>query len=397
MNQDIDKACTILLNMLPGGIASRASLTSLDGNETHNSSVIKSLIDNGYVETRIMSVKAKPRPYSITYLVITSKGLRYLVNSCGDKMPFLNALELPDGKLNIRGGVSNEMMLRELYIKNAEIMLRVCGCSTELSHLSASSQPHEGTLRDIVRDAVIQTENNSEGGAEQKLPRFVSSKEMLSIMNLPKEGSSQYMFSSHTGLVVSAKDAYLTYHTGHYGMSWHGGSISRFAMVAKNVALKIAGRNPAYSFGVKNGLLFVKNAHEFELAYNDTNQKRKQKGPREKQVLGYPFEHFYIIPTSKGGMELLRLLIHEGPQFEDNLVSSLSNSLWMNEEKSRVIYRYRDNESALFSGLSMDICEIPKLLRLKDSFDEPYKILCFPWQVDYYRRIIPDAKFHILD
>lgn len=419
MYNDLPLNLRILFATLPNGIATRAALTCLGKDRGHTSNVIKSLIDFHFLEEKKMKIEKSPRTYEESYLAITPAGFRFLIAQTKG-LPLFENIPNPVPPFSVRARASNEVMLRTLSIQDTAILLRACGVETELSHMQDSTLVRTGSLREIIR---VANASASEKTKKFQPPIFLHSIEVSAALGLRadatvspvsqaksleeriqenslhrKMNSTQNVYSPYTGMIITQDTAYLTYRAGHYGMPWHGAGTMRFAMQAGLLANKIVPACTRKRDTIKSAFLFLKNAHQFSLAYLDSNKKRNQRQSDNVHQLGYPFAHLHAIPLTRDGLMLLSMILQYGANFDTAYAEAHFGAHIQKRTGADckiLTHMLTAEQLPLYLGYSLDIRKMQRLQKhLEVSQETTFGILCFPWQEDYYKHIFPTADFY---
>ena len=135
--------------------------------------------------------------------------------------------------------------------------------------------------------------------------------------------------------------------------------------------------------------VIVNNARDF--AYHFLGEKRK----REKgEVFGGSFAHVYVIPNDHVGIRFLNwlMLIDDGEvqkEMEDAAVRS--GDFEENDSRSAAQFTLRSCggiETAVV--LTLDAKQlIPVRYYAQERKESEFKLICFDWQVDYLKRVLP--------
>jgi len=195
----------------------------------------------------------------------------------------------------------------------------------------------------------------------------------------------------YTGIIESHSKTVMLYVASLYTMPW-----SRWLVNAELNAYRMWGRTNSItdvrqqSRNLTMAAVIVNNARDF--AYHFLGEKRR----REKgEVFGGSFAHVYVIPNDHIGIRFLNWLmliddaevqkemedaaIRSG-DFEENIMGSAAQFTLRSQEGI---------ETAVV--LTLDAKQlIPIRYYAQENRESEFKLICFDWQVDYLKRVLPD-------
>lgn len=385
------------LHLLPDGIASIDAMGALSLADAQIGKEILSQISKGHIELATLRVEDDPQSYDKAFLKITPKGIQYLKDIYAEEIPFLADIRIPDASMDMLNGLGNETICQILDENNAEIMFRECRFPTRMDALSITPAPPLTPLHNIIDKAAKQTDDLLTPEEDLEPPRYFNAREILALMEIDDTQSFQNLDVPFVGLCAEINRVYMVFKAGPNGVPWNGLEIRRLALDARNIGLNICGHDLVPLHGVKYGILLVKDAQEFERAYKDPYHKRKAGDPSQEHELGYPFERLYTVPFTKEGTVFLDWLKLCGSNLEDVLILTGNACYQKYDGLYSEIFEYTYENTLLFSGISMDIIAIQRLVRFLEVNDVDFHILCFTWQQEYYSQIFYDVPYRFVN
>lgn len=138
--------------------------------------------------------------------------------------------------------------------------------------------------------------------------------------------------------------------------------------------------------------IVVTDAKQFENLYKDKDNQWKENG----DDLGGRFDHLYVIPLSvTGGTQLNWLVNTDDADENDTLVEDAVNSGLYRKNTGSYRWQYplisKADGSRSAIGFQLDAKRMRELEKIARSLpEESFTILSHTWQLEYYKRIMPD-------
>lgn len=228
--------------------------------------------------------------------------------------------------------------------------------------------------------------------ANYEIPGFSS---MFFEEELPKRTAQQSTIRhSFIGVAVGAETNYLVYHTQPKKNVWHG-RIERTALVAVQHALDdYAKQKPFLGAGreIKNAIVICPTIQQFTALFSDgrTDMEHWQLATQKS---GYPFHNVCICTlTSAGVMQMSVLMKNDPIVFDNGIRVSMKekNSEFMDTNDWVYALSYHDKPVLLAHSMNYR--------RLNLAYEDykagkEFYIACYPEQVTYLKRIMPDAEY----
>lgn len=208
---------------------------------------------------------------------------------------------------------------------------------------------------------------------------------------LRKQGVSMPVLrvGRYAGIVESPLKSVLLYVGTRRGMGWSNQAVGSDAQ-AYQAYNDLVSRHHSTRRGEWHGALLVENAKMFEDIYQDKMGKRGKgevfaKGFLSMQVFPMTregallFEKYLTVDTSELQAEFVEAAVASG-FYQKNLDGDSRQFPLVNFEGVRMAV-----------GLFIDAVQIRKLVKIHERDKKPMGIVCYAWQQDYYRRVIPDG------
>ena len=203
-----------------------------------------------------------------------------------------------------------------------------------------------------------------------------------------KDGSS----GRYSGVIDSQLKSILLYVAPVYGMSWTTWLVQReVASYSVWTKLKSIAEQSLIRHNGRCAALIVDNARRFAELYKNTDEARIDK----KCSFGDPFDHFYIIPADTDGPKHLRWLLttNDDEMNRDIIASAIKSGMYSKNSRFKPglfpLLSEDNNPTAI--GFQFDTKHLQRVeneIVLNPSVS--FTLLCFDWQEDYYKRVLPE-------
>lgn len=207
----------------------------------------------------------------------------------------------------------------------------------------------------------------------------------------PEASPNDFSRTRMLGVIDSPAKSLAVYTPAPAGMAWDSRFVPAELSLMTNWDLYFSPNS--HSGTDRHAALLVRNAHEFERIYRDADGKRS--GKEGDMGLGDGYGSMYLIPLGPDGAPQLRFV---SMRDEERTYAQLKKTL---EETGR--YRTVSQGSTGYCmentgsgaetaiGYFFDICAVRALTAHAEMFPGlGFEIICFRWQEDYYRRIVPE-------
>ena len=435
---------TILYLLMTQSMASRASLVSLSSSKVPAYTSIKKALNLKYIKQCSMSYKLKGEKHTIKYITITLKGINYLRTKLGDDIPWLQFLDPTVTRLSVRGEKTKTTRV-ERFVRMASMAVMFAGIGVEVNHtflvfekedaqdeddarwwetdIDEVSGSYEveceafgeanpvgdetqrtkcSTLAALVSDALraYETAQGQKQNRTNKLEselRFHDSVIMKRNLRNVEDGTEtlDYIFGRYVGMIESCFKSVLIYAEFSDGMSWSSRVTDREVSAYKKCNRLHSNYKHIRYDDLRAGIC-INNPKAFADIYYD---KKKRRG--EEDHFGRPYTHFYIIPATYEGLHSFRAMMSEDDMasrqslIDDAVESGLFTH---NSEFDSDLFPLKNTNGTLFMlGNVMDIVQIQRLESISKKFDLDFGILCYPWQMDYYKRVFPKTKYMTME
>ena len=190
------------------------------------------------------------------------------------------------------------------------------------------------------------------------------------------------------GLIDTKINSYLMYSVIRGEIDWTESDIR----VAKSVLysfIKNYSKNQSQDIGIHRAILTVPSAKVFsDIFYG-----------KSKKVVGEGFTEFIVVPISNDGTNYLREFINNNGfiDIEKRLIETAISSEAFYPNKKTVnpkVFPLLDSEGIpMMIGIRFDLVKLEKVRRLMERYsDQEYGVICFEWQVDYYKKFSDTIK-----
>lgn len=285
-------------------------------------------------------------------------------------------------------------------VKEKTTLLRSINCDVSLNELITAAM-HRSGLNDkyiVDEDAQTNITNNAKNEIENESEieiRFENvydiKKKLIQITNKAKE----FYAGRYTGILETENKSVLVYvyvGNGLYGMSWsnvatktefsaHHAYVTRCSPYRGNNILK---------GGENHGVMLVTNAKTFADLYEDKKKKRK------KENFAEGFDSFIIIPLTKRGIDNLSDYMRENREEYENWIieaAVLSGTYEQNKTGFYSLFPLLKEDIPYSIGVFIDAIKINRIKKIVLKNQMKYGIVCLDWQVDFYKRVMPDASY----
>ena len=137
--------------------------------------------------------------------------------------------------------------------------------------------------------------------------------------------------------------------------------------------------------GENHGVMFVENPKMFADLMLDKANKRKG------EPFANCFDSFLVFPVSYvGTSQFITYMVTDIEEFEAALTrEAVASGIYQNNTKyfPELFPLLTDNNIPIAIGVYIDTTKLNRIEQIIKKSNHPYGILCYPWQVDYYRRV----------
>ena len=397
----LDSMCIldkILYLLLTQSMLTRASLLTLAYSNTVVYDAINIALARRYISEGYVTYIVRGKKQKLSYYAITATGISYLKNKCGESVPWLSHLE-SSKRITVRGANQKpEQVERFVRMSNTAAMMTGIGAVVPMSFLASTES---NTLEAIVTSALAETKSqrqnrNSNHSIADSLYFYSASNMKRSFGSADNvHDTSDYDFGRYTGMVESCSKSVLLYAASSAGMAWP------YKVVMKEVnAFKLFSHTSTIyntvRYADQRGGTFVKNARGFGELYHDTKNRRKA-----GEHLGNFFTNFYIIPATYAGLQNFDSVMRTDENSHiEFLADAVASGIYThnNSNDTELFPLKNTNGNMMMVGTAMDVIQMQRLeVTLKHRPDLDCGILCYLWQIEYYRKVFPKLKYMTLE
>lgn len=265
---------------------------------------------------------------------------------------------------------------------------------------NASYKYNSKTLGEIKQNVLQNVRANADeemitGGGDTRFYPVREMKLLLYDNNRDADSRPDFRYGKYTGVFVTPIMSLLLYHDEHDGFKWIPQmseqdlgtlcAFSRYCTVYKN----------AVQGNLRAGIL-VANAASFASIITDKHKKRKP-----NTVIGKTFNSVYLLPLSPNGAALLNWISTNSQSAKEayaDLAVSKKLDARPNTDGRRIAFRLVSSAGYLFDGYEMDYRLILHAINLKqENPNLTFKVICFAWQEEFYRKLWPDVGTVTID
>lgn len=201
------------------------------------------------------------------------------------------------------------------------------------------------------------------------------------------------IWGRETGIVESPLKTVLVYTGDKRGMSW-----SNFHMEIERREYNQFGSVSTYHNVDKMStpaILLVENPKMFKDLYDDT------KGKRRKEPFGNKLGSLLIIPDNRDGVGNAYQYLTTNT---DDLNSKIINDAIQSGAFIKRVGRYDRvyplktvNGINMAIGVYIDGIQIRMMQEANENLKEPYGVICYGWQSEYYKRVLKDVEIIVIE
>lgn len=370
--------------------------------------LIKKGIENNHIKEETLEQKINSRLKTIVYYSITKEGLIYLANNfevlSNDKQ-WIKYICVKTSRLKIKHqGFNTARLSRHLNICGSAFFCAVAGAEIDSSlepatnaNIKIDEQANSGhplnkeqydkaknDLRTILDNA--KRASTSRQSANEN-PTNVCSISFIDGYKIKALTSLNLHSGRFTGILENQNKSALLYVGNKEGMSWS----ERATLPEKKAHHAYSNKFSRYK-SLRNdenhGILLVENARDFANLYED------KKGKRKKEDFADKFTSFIIIPISYiGVMNLREYMMNDREEYEQHIINSAIQSgiYQSNREGFYSLFPLTKDDIPIMLGVFIDTARLNRIKKIMSRAEFEYGILCYPWQVDYYHRVMPEA------
>jgi hypothetical protein len=375
--------------------------------------VLQTAKDEGLItEKKIQSGSKRDKP--VTYYCVTSKGIEMLSRSY-DALPkwasWVRYLVPPKKVVVTREGSTNERAERYISIAGMSFIAALMGARTRVMSFDQLSEVrkrveqrgNESVTTSAVVNAALKMRNDAEQIANDNLVLCESDIIYHDAFEVKKKISETInnqekliRIGRYTGYLESPVISALTFVGDRTGMTWakyfHDAESKAYKYFKANYS--VYGHSASDVPGAINGIMLVANAKMFADLYLDTMHARK------KERFAEQYTSFHVFPITKQGVDLLKVFMYyHYEDIDQSVAKQAEESGWSSgpDKNYPDLFPITDQEGVpVMIGVLINTVKINRLLKVVEAFGIRYRILCYQWQWDYYRRVCDADMFYFL-
>lgn len=451
----------LLYTLLTCGISTRPALLVITKDQSSVYQAIDKAIKAKHIKEYSVTIKVNSRNHKLTYFGITKHGVNYLSRTDSklpEEMSWVQVIPWQEKNIDLFGGGSRMSARTYRYLRTSAANVFFSAMGAEVFPLFVKPPTPDDDDMDDPAEVEIQTEDfelapfasedftspESDGweGApeldsrelrksilppeksqriplglilEESLKTFESTEQNFNgsiknpgseikfyharkLSDLMRENGIQLSaknsnWGRETGIVESPLKTVLVYTGDKRGMSW-----SSFHMEIERREYNQFGSVSTYHNVDKMttpAMLLVENPKMFKDLYDDT------KGKRHKEPFGNKLGSLLIIPGNRDGVENAYQYLTTNT---DDLNSKIINDAIQSGAFIKRIGKY-DRVYPLKSadginiaiGVYIDGIQIRMMQEANEHLKEPYGVICYGWQSEYYKRVLKDVEIIVIE
>ena len=335
--------------------------------------------------------------YTVRYKAITVKGLQWLIENVADEYEWLNYIPQPIPPFTHTKGISNNNLFRQLKTITASILFGQFNIETMIPENCIDTND-ENSYRCMIHEAKnahYKTLNRKlTDDVRRSMDIYIQSRDIAEQFRLSREEVNQFAFTQHIGLLISCSKSYFVYCTSQNGLKIQNKGIERARLSAMAYLIN-NGLSKVRENVCKSGIVLCKNINEYKHFFDDNYAViGNDKTNIGLKGLYASFDKLYIVPINRSGLYLLdNILTYREKLHEIASARIIDNYEGFRKTESR-IYELNYNGIPAYIGIDMEQCSLQRLISdsfiaLSETNRYAYCIVCYDWQEEYYRRIIP--------
>jgi DNA-binding PadR family transcriptional regulator len=374
--------------------------------------VRKHLEDDGFIKKITLSSRTKRTTHSKTFYYLTRRGFNYAAENFSP----LNCKKIEQDNVILYSLVETKKEKKKYLNDDSTIAIMAAksGAGIELSTLTVeniygeqdkfddeveaeSKKVHlKQFLKDNISEKAFQSyrlfKNICESDCQIVFHTGADVKKILGASN-SLASAADYKSGRYRGVIDSPYKSVFLFAPPLFGMSWSKWTIKN-EKAANKLWNSVGGlRTPTQikRSGSCIGLI-VDSSKQFSDLYFDIDGIRN---PDEK--FGGSFDHIYIIPHDKNGVEQLNWLMrNDDLEVNESLATSASESGYYRKDSNQYLselFQLIDNEENRYTalGYQLDAKIIMQIEHIaKQNPNAEFIVLCFEWQKEYLVSVLPD-------
>ena len=415
----VNSYITILYYLVHFHLLTRTALITLTDSVDSAYRAIRKGVERKHIKEHKTSTKINGRTKSTTFFRITSKGLNYLRDNYRllpkEAWCVKELYTTEDGQKLILTETQPDKLIRFTNVSSSACLMFHAGAETKQLFLSGmdkndDKQPSKedeeknntlrGTrlrcLNEIVNEAKEkfaaqeQTLNGYFSQPPENEFQFTNVFEVKQLLAQKCGEHGNFIAGRYVGIAESPLKSVIVYVGNRAGMSWS--AIATKPEFSAHHAFS-AHISPYKNLraGENHGIMLVDNVKMFADLFLDKHQKRGQK------AFADGFNSFHIFPFSKVGSEqICEFMFTDIREYELALIEAAVHSgIYKKNEKgfTNLLPLVNENGTPMAIGVFMDTIKLSHILTIRERIGAKFGIICYEWQIDFYRRVVPGTVF----
>lgn len=391
---------------------SRDALLALKKTETTISKLLKALLEKNYIREKSIKASDDEKIISTTYYYLTLNGLRYLIRKKAN--PLVSAIREEDiRRATVVGTKPNkaDWLQTVLRINDCAVLAALSGADVPiiLNYPSLDRRPRDENLPSTFYDLAIEAVKKMKKEELEQMrcelydvsaKRFVGNKfytaaavkKEVTRPSVSDRTANDFKRCRFSGYLRSHTKSVLLYSFYELTLQWNvwnASSDKNVLILMNNGVPQNEGHDAIVTTGY-NAVLIVRNEVYLRKLYEEAG--RKGNG---KLFENNSYNHFYVVPLSRVGAENLSddIMLHYDEKAEQQYIDFMLGTGCTRKPKCRndfdpdfTVVTQEGYKTAF--GCVIDINKINRIKEtVEENPDEKYAILCYKWQIPYYRAI----------
>lgn len=221
----------------------------------------------------------------------------------------------------------------------------------------------------------------------------------IELPNLNQTGTNQLIQHTCAGIAIGTHENYIVHHTRQSETPWYEGIESNTAKSAKAIFRRLSKDEPFYGAtrDFRNAIIVCPTQQQFIELISKAGEMPKDRLTKERRV-GRPYDNVNIILLNPSGVTQLRYLMSSNPLHYDELLKRklLTYEGFVERLKSgsrrEDIFAVTYKRVPVFLAYSLNWQNLYWAVE-KYKAGEKFYVCCYPEQVAYLEKIMPEVEF----
>ena len=227
---------------------------------------------------------------------------------------------------------------------------------------------------------------------------YFNSRDVRSDFPISEAEVNQHKFSSHIGLLVKNSASYLVYYAPPKGLLINIEATQRIRTYLRGFL--VSNNYPITNDFASEGIIFCRNAREFtntvrvnqEQLEKRLQAKKKKRDNKIHPWLSSAFRKLYIIPLTNDSLFTLDNIFARRYGLHERIIKELGEAGMVFQRNSQHIFELWYDGAEAYIGIDFEMTKLQELIKeaeAKEKMNETFCVICYKWQEDFYKRILP--------